>query len=364
MKYTCIESEYLVALLKCALKNEDVPDVPVGLNWEKLVKLSNEQQVYSTIAPVINKINIPVEQAQELTFYTQNELVRMIAMKNELEQIEKELEDKQIKHIYLKGLELRNYYPKTSMRQMSDYDILYDESRRSDIIKIMKKRGFELVNFEGYGDDFVKKPYYTFEFHRALFGEQDEFNPDFNPWDNAIEIPKSSRLRLTREDNYLYILLHLYKHFYCRESCGIRFYCDIYLLLRSNDKLDFDYINEKLKSYGVFEFNNTVVKFVNALFDGASCDEEEQKLLDTVFKNGIYGKADDKIKQRMELAGGSKFKYLFRRIFPPKSEMVKNYNILKKHIVLLPFMYIYRLVYKSIKKSDVAKKEIKELKKY
>ena len=54
MKYTCIESEYLVALLKCALKNEDVPDVPVGLNWEKLVKLSNEQQVYSTIAPVIN----------------------------------------------------------------------------------------------------------------------------------------------------------------------------------------------------------------------------------------------------------------------------------------------------------------------
>ena len=66
----------------------------------------------------------------------------------------------------------------------------------------------------------------------------------------------------------------------------------------------------------------------------------------------------------MELAGGSKFKYLFRRIFPPKSEMVKNYNILKKHIVLLPFMYIYRLVYKSIKKSDVAKKEIKELKKY
>ena len=83
---------------------------------------------------------------------------------------------------------------------------------------------------------------------------------------------------LTREDNYLYTLLHLYKHFYCRESCGIRFYCDIYLLLRSNDKLDFDYINAKLKSYGVFEFNNTVVKFVDALFDGASCDEEEQKL--------------------------------------------------------------------------------------
>ncbi len=65
----------------------------------------------------------------------------------------------------------------------------------------------------------------------------------------------------------------------------------------------------------------------------------------------------------MELAGGSKFKYLFRRIFPPKSEMVKNYNILKKHIVLLPFMYIYRLFYKLIKKSDVAKKRNKRIEK-
>lgn len=112
MKYTCIESEYLVALLKCALKNEDVPDVPVGLNWEKLVKLSNEQQVYSTIAPVINKINIPVEQAQELTFYTQNELVRMIAMKNELEQIEKELDALKIDYMLLKGSVIKLCYPK------------------------------------------------------------------------------------------------------------------------------------------------------------------------------------------------------------------------------------------------------------
>ena len=112
------------------------------------------------------------------------------------------------------------------------------------------------------------------------------------------------------------------------------------MLLRSNDKLDFDYINAKLKSYGVFEFNNTVVKFVDALFDGASCDEEEQKLLDTVFKNGIYGKADDKIKQRMELAGGSKFKYLFRRIFPPKSEMVKKLQYFEKTYCIASF-YVY-----------------------
>ena len=154
MKYTCIESEYLVALLKCALKNEDVPDVPVGLNWEKLVKLSNEQQVYSTIAPVINKINIPVEQAQELTFYTQNELVRMIAMKNELEQIEKELDALKIDYMLLKGSVIKLCYPKQKMRQMSDVDILYHEKDRERLVSMMKKRGFLLETSEANTDDF------------------------------------------------------------------------------------------------------------------------------------------------------------------------------------------------------------------
>ena len=68
MEFTSIESEYLVALLKCALKSQNVPDIPAGLNWKELVNISKKQQVYSTIAPIINKINIPPEQAQELIY--------------------------------------------------------------------------------------------------------------------------------------------------------------------------------------------------------------------------------------------------------------------------------------------------------
>ena len=52
MEFTSIESEYLVALLKCALKSQNVPDIPAGLNWKELVNISKKQQVYSTIAPI------------------------------------------------------------------------------------------------------------------------------------------------------------------------------------------------------------------------------------------------------------------------------------------------------------------------
>lgn len=157
MEFTSIESEYLVALLKCALKSQNVPDIPAGLNWKELVNISKKQQVYSTIAPIINKINIPPEQAQELIFYSQNELVRMIAMKNELEQIEKELNGAGIKYMLLKGGVIKNYYPLQKMRQMSDYDILYDVSKRNELISIMKNRGFNLTSSSENSDDFFKK---------------------------------------------------------------------------------------------------------------------------------------------------------------------------------------------------------------
>ena len=39
MEFTSIESEYLVALLKCALKSQNVPDIPAGLNWKELVNI-------------------------------------------------------------------------------------------------------------------------------------------------------------------------------------------------------------------------------------------------------------------------------------------------------------------------------------
>ena len=45
MEFTSIESEYLVALLKCALKSQNVPDIPAGLNWKELVNISKKQQV-------------------------------------------------------------------------------------------------------------------------------------------------------------------------------------------------------------------------------------------------------------------------------------------------------------------------------
>lgn len=364
MIYSSLESEYLVSLLRCAIKQEKPPKAPDGIDWEKLAKLSKKQQVYSVIVPVIDLTSVPAEIAEELQVYSQNELVRMLAMKTELEEIEKELNESNINYMYLKGLEICNYYPKVSMRQMSDYDIIYDPDKRDLLVRIMKKHGYYLGACEGYGDDFYKKPYYTFEFHRMLFSDQDEFHPDFDPWKNATRLNGSNRFIISREDNFIYTICHLYKHYFCRESCGIRFYCDIYLLTHSSDNLNYEYIDSVLDKFGILDFYKSVLKIVEALFDDCEISDKEQQIINTIFENGIYGRGYDKIKEGLQKNGGSKFKYIISRIFPPKKMMVGNYKILEKHIILLPFYYIYRIFEKFHHNKKIVKSELKRIKNY
>lgn len=362
MKFSTIENEYLVALLRCALKNEKVPDIPVGLDWNELIKISKSQQVYSTIAPIINKINIPCEQAQELIFYSQNELVRMIAMKNELEQIEKEVNAAGIRYMLLKGSVIKNYYPLQKMRQMSDYDILYHENDREKLVSIMKKRGFLLETSEANSDDFFKQPYYTFEWHRTIFDDRDEFHPDFDLWKRAEKDEKLPyKYNIDESDLFIYSVCHMYDH-YCQSGCGIRFVCDIYLLLNKLEKLDFDYINSTFKNFKIEDFAKSAISLAYSLFDGKECGEKEQNLLDFILSGGVYGKAADFNEIIEEKYNGSKFKYILKRLFPPKRQIMRTYSTCERFPILLPLFYIVRIFQKYKFKRKKINKEISGLK--
>ena len=212
MKYSTVENEYLIELLNAAVKGTAVQAPPEGIDWEKFVDLAKKQQVYSIIAPVLSGISMPEAQSKELVLYNQNELLRLIAMKNEQEQLENELEKAGIKFMLLKGSLLRNYYPQLKMRQMSDVDILYDFSKRDELLEIMNNREYTLISDGGNSDDFTKKPFYTFEFHHRLFKDAYGFCPDFDfVWDNAVQSSDNScKYNMSTEDLYLHSAAHMY----------------------------------------------------------------------------------------------------------------------------------------------------------
>lgn len=357
------ETEYLIALLRSAIRNTPVPQPKQSVDTNELFSLAKKQQVFSTVLPVLEQTGIlSDEEFASWNNYRLSELKKTIVVDSERQQICAQLDEKNIKYMFLKGLEIRSYYPKSSMRQMSDNDILYDESRRDELVSIMKKNGYYLGAAAGISDDFYKKPFSTFEFHRTLFSTEDDFCPDFNPWVNAKRVENTSRYKISREDNYIYALCHLYKHYHCIDGCGIRFLCDLFLLIHSDDKLDYDYINKTLNSFGVADFNDTALGLAETLFNNGECNEKQQALFDFMINGTVYGSAKNKVQDTLDDLGGSRIKYIFYRIFPPVEQMKGNYKVLAKKPYLLPIYYVMRLFEKSIHNNSYLKKEVNQLK--
>lgn len=357
------EIDYLLRVLCCALKQQPAP-ADSEVNFDRLLALAERQQVYTTVLPALEAGGVLNEkQKADWNNYRLSELQKTIAVDAERQVICELLDERHIPYMFLKGLEIRQYYPAVLMRQMSDNDILYDEQYRDELVALMKKQGYYVGASGGISDDFYKKPYCTFEFHRTLFNPKEPFCPAFNPWLHASPYGEgSARQVISREDNYLYAIGHMYKHYACVDGCGIRFLCDIYLLTHSEDALDWDFINRELERFGIADFHRTVLTLAQAVFEDGALTQEAKELLDFMFEGGVFGTHVVNMEAEIEKYG-SKAGYLLHRIFPPLEDMQAEYRVLQQHPALLPFYYIYRLVDKFRHNRQYMQRDLSALKK-
>lgn len=344
------EVSCLCNLLACAF-NGKTPVIDEKVDFKALLHLAKMHQVYNIIFPLISSLDcVPEEEKARFKDYSMSELKRMLVMNNEREQIFGELTERGIRFMPLKGLIIKAYYPKESMRQMSDNDILFDEENRNAVAEIMKAHGYKCTATGENSDDYHKEPFSTFEFHRTLFFEEHDFCPKFDKlWENAQQDSENPCLyHMNLNDVYIYNVCHMYKH-YSTAGCGIRFLADNYLLLKKDgDKLDYGYINSRLDEFGILDFEKETRELAFKLFDEKELDEKDEKLLEVFINFGIFGTGKVRITRALEeMSEGSdlksaKRKYILRRLFPPKKKMLADYRALEKRPYLLPAYYFYR----------------------
>ena len=208
------EVEYLIYLLSCAL-NETEPQMQ-EVDYSALLSLARKHQIYNIIFPLIqDDPNMPDEYKTKFRNYNLSEISRMLIINNERNEIFERLDEKGIKYMPLKGLILKNYYPLESMRQMSDNDILFDDTHRDEVALFMKELGYKAIATGENSDDYHKPPYCTFEFHRTLFFKETDFCPEFNNlWENAVADDEHKYMyHMGLDDVYIYSVCHMYKHF-------------------------------------------------------------------------------------------------------------------------------------------------------
>ena len=308
-------------------------------------------------ALITTKADITADKLKKLEEYYLSILRKDVLFDKERKELFSFLNDNQIDYLPLKGLVIKQYYLDPYTREYADNDILF--SCKDELIKkFFVKRGYKVESYKkGNHDVYLKKPFYNFEMHRALFmkgAHDNKFVDYFANYLKESPIKEGYEHYLSKESFYIYFLAHSHKHF-DGSGCGIRTLVDIYLYLKNNE-LDFNYINQELDKIGLLDFSNKISNLINNIFDEKPLSIEEQETLLYIASSGTYGTLENSVSKGVKEKG--KFGYFMARVFPPYSFYKTAYPWAYKTVILIPVAWLvrtFRILFKNPKK---AKKEL------
>ena len=250
------------------------------------------------------------------------------------------MEEKGVRHIALKGAVLKDLYPSMGLRQMSDNDVLFDGTHRTEIRDYMTGAGFTTELFGSMVDVYKKEPSTHFELHVSLFDR--EFQDYYeNIWEKLRPVPGTkAELMMTDEDFYIYMTAHEYKH-HALCGTGMRSLLDNYIFRRKKPDLDWGYISGELKKLGILDFDRLRRTTADKAFTEEPLTDDEQELLDRYITSGTYGSVQNRVDGGLKNKG--KFHYILGRIFMPMDELKAAYPFYYKHKILLPVLLAKRI---------------------
>lgn len=276
--------------------------------------------------------------------------------KNILLDIEREkicnfMEHNGIWHMPLKGVILKEFYPKTGMRQMSDNDILYDRKYQYSVMQYMQKCGYTVESIgKSHHDTYIKPPVYNFEMHTSLFNKRHEFYRYYSGIKKRLvpDTGKEYTYHFTDEDFYVYMIAHEYKH-YIDGGTGLRSLLDCFLYIKKKGRsLDWRYIFQQLKILGISGFEKKSRRLCMKIFrstDFGKLSSDEKTLLDFYLLSGTYGTHEHQIKNRIvKMKIRNKTAYFVKRLFPDIEFWNTYFPATIKMPVMIPFFWCWRIV--------------------
>lgn len=289
----------------------------------------------------------------------------------EREKVIAALEDNGIWYVPLKGIELKNLYPKTAMREMSDNDILCDSEKMAEIKALMEGLGFVCTHYQKTHHDVYKKPpQLCFEMHRDFFNRieypgQYEFFEKIK--DKKIKDSDNRYgYHLSNEDFYIYLLSHLYIH-YKSSGTGLRSLLDIYVFYgKYKDELDLTYLERELQKLGLVEFERGTRELSIKIFTGQELTEPELVEMGYYIESGSHGTTENLMMQKLENDDSrkAKKKYIIKRIFPTDEIFKRKHPIVFRYKILYPFWVIYRPIKGAVTHPKKIIREVKRLKNF
>ena len=364
----------VMRLCACAV-NGEIPDADWirGMDLDLLYKAAKQHLLTAVVGYALESAGIHDHAFLQAKAKAMRKLGLMDA---EMTVLFEKMEQAGIWYMPLKGTVLKGYYPAYGLRQMADHDILFDAMRADDVKAIMTEMGFISENFgTGNHDCYYKKPVCNFEMHRSLFGKGHETKmQEYYSDIKARLIPDEGSkygYHFSPEDFYIYMIAHEYKH-YSGGGTGIRSLLDTYVYLNRVTQ-DMEYVARESEKLGIREFEEINRKLSLKVFGREASEQQTMQLSDAeteLYKNitgsGTYGTMENVVKNRMKkvtggqgkVTAGMKLKYYLRRLFP-KQELLYPWYLPAKYKVLIPFVWVYRILVIAIVRRKNVQGEIR-----
>lgn len=366
------QQQYILRLLDSALCGKP-QTVQQDILLEQILPLIRAQHlehlVYYGAANCGFDTRSPV--MQELFKYTYKYMLADHRQMQQLKMLGAVFSANGIHYMPLKGMVLKNLYPKSDMRIMGDADLLIKMDQYDRICQVMEQLGY---SFQAETDHELiwTKSCLRIELHKRLIPS---YNYDYmayygDGWQLAHPTAADPCcFAMTDEDQLIYLITHLAKH-YRDGGIGIRHMLDLYLYKQAKTDLDEAYIAKQLQKLRLLAFYENILHTLAVWFDGKASDNVADLITDIVFGSGCFGTYSSRVVAQgirnkakyKDSTKRAKLKTVGRLIFLPYEIMCEKYPVLHTAPVLLPIMWVVRWLDALLCKPKVIGKHCRRVK--
>jgi hypothetical protein len=364
----------LIDLLSVAIRGQKQTQInSAKINWIYIFEEAKAHHVDALLYPIIQSLDTIVSPCNELMTEWQKKTVLTGMM--QIQHIEKvakllhKFNESGIKVLVLKGLVIREYYPRPELRSMSDSDILIHKEDINHIRKLLEEMGYTERESNSIHIMFSHKFDFPVEVHWSLV-DHNNFKGiecfEGSIWNNAIPINICNvpALGLSLEDQLLYLCMHMAAHA-LDSGFGLRQLCDLVLQVEATrETTDWELFYAKSKECGMERFIWAVFIVCNQLlnleipreFNSTIIEDKYyiEMLINDIFSGGVYGK-----RGTVRMNGNSLLHYSYHQdtnhllgkikryvdfIFPSNERLGKRYEYLKRYPFLTPVGWLHRLI--------------------
>lgn len=365
--------QIVINLLSQAIRGQKCElNINEYINWNEVIEEAQEHSVKGLIYTAINNTNyIKTMDKEILDDLKKTTFFSGMYQINHIKQVAKVLDRftrEQIQVVALKGLIVREFYPKPEQRTMGDADIIVKENNLSKVTSILENLGYVATDHDYHHHiRFKHKEHLDIEVHWVLgngrfFDSVSSIEDDI--WGTCIpvNIGGSSALSLSLEDMTLHLITHMVNHIK-DAGFGIRQLCDLVVLVEKQGHLiDWSLFNKKVKECNIIKFTSVIFNICNKLFDMEipseiyieNIDEDNMNIfIDEIFSNGVFGKRHAHKRYAnwsacdLDEDEGKKvyLRKVFYIMFGPIDTWGDKYNYAKVNKILIPIAYVHKVLY-------------------